>query len=68
MPHLHEFLALSYLKKMKLRMRKITFSLTFSVFSLFIAAQTMKVQGTVIDENNLPVIGATVLIKNTVGQ
>lgn len=65
MPHLHEFQVLSYFVKLKLLTRKIGFSFTFVLFTLLVSAQSIKVQGTVIDEKNLPVIGATVLIKNT---
>jgi len=65
MPQLHEFLALGYLMKMNFRARRITLSLSFVFFTFLVSAQSMRVQGTVIDENNVPVIGATVLIKNT---
>ena len=65
MPLLHEFLALSYLMKLNLRTRKIAFSFAFVFVTTLVSAQSMKVQGTVLDEKNLPVIGATVLIKNT---
>lgn len=45
--------------------RKILLSLVAVFFIAAASAQTRSVTGTVVDENDLPVIGATVIVKDS---
>lgn len=65
MPHFINFHYRTAMSKTHLRLLKIASFFTFILTTLTLASQSIRVEGSVTDKSNQPIIGAAILVKNT---
>ena len=59
----HFYLSTKFDKKLLLRPAKVFLLFIFTLFSYSVSAQSVNIKGQVVDIENIPIIGATVVVK-----